>query len=250
MKKVIFLSCVMAALTTVSTFCITGFTSFTGSTGTTSFSAGTSGMNGVPVFLSADGTTLAEGDLAEDESVNSYDLDHLEYLCRRIHESIAVIGTFLFAEKTGLLTDTVLKDFGQFYFYKDINDHVIGKAMSEFTYDILCLQHLRIPCVTKEKGTVSTFDPFGDTYFVSEAKMSYDVIFARYAVKEKYEQLVQWFASLESWLNFLVNTDCSIQTNEALADFMKNQLILGARTVMSDFEQSYKSFLTAAQKIV
>jgi hypothetical protein len=256
MKKILFLSCIVAALSAVPAFCITGLTPLTGVTGTTNFPSATSGITGASAFLSTDGTTLAEGGPVDEtpfaapafDEVHSYDLHHLAYLCKRIHEIIAVIGTFLFAEQTGLLTDVVLKEHEQFYFYEDINDRAISNAMSEFNYDILCLQYLRINCVAKEKGAAPTFDPFGNTHFASEIKMPFDVIFARYAVKEKYEQLVQWFASCESWLNFLVNADCSIQTNEALADFMKNQLILGARTVMSDFEQSYKTFITAAQK--
>lgn len=267
MKKILFLSCIVTALFAVPVFCITGLTPLTGFTGSTSLSnlagiegfSGVAGLSGItgktdaPVLLSVDGATLAEGGSTDDDSdsassAHNYDIGHLNYLCTRIHESIAAIGNMLLAEQTGLLTDAALKNVEMFNFYKDINDQVIKSAQSNLTYYILCLRFLEIPCVQGESPSISTDAIFMDPSMNLEAKMSYDVIFARYAVKEKYEALKQWFVSLEAFGGFLVSADCDSPVNKALAAFMKNQLVLDAQRMIDDFEKTYKSFIDKVQK--
>lgn len=253
MKKIVFLSCMLAALSAVPAFCITGLTPFTGVTGTTNFPSATGGTTGEPVFLSEDGTTLAEGGPSEDESdfmssAHNYDIGQLNYLCTRINEGIAAIGNMLLAEQTGLLTDAALRDAQTFNFYKDINDRAIQSAKDGLTYYVFRLKLLEIPCVHKESPSISTDAIFLHPFMNTEAKMSYDVIFARYAVKEKYESLEQWFVSLESWLRFLVSADCDSPVNQALAVFMKNQLVLDAQRMIDDFEKTYKAFIDKVQK--
>jgi hypothetical protein len=257
MKKILFLSCIVAALSAVPVFCITGLTPLTGFTGSTSLSnlagiegfSGVAGLSGItgktdaPVLLSVDGTILAEGGSTDGDSdsaspAHNYDIGHLNYLCTRIHESIAAIGTMLLAEQTGLLTDAALKDVETFNFYKDINGRAIQNAKDGLTYYILCLRFLDIPCVQEEGPVSNGFDVFGDPFMSRELEMSYDVIFARYAVKEKYEAFKQWFVSLEAFIGFLVSADCDSPVNKALAAFMKNQLVLDAQRMIDDFEKN------------